>query len=394
MGCSSCKDSELPIGPPGPQGPAGPQGIQGIQGIQGPAGQDGTNGTNGLDGAPTTMGSFGSSPNSNGATIAGNILTLQPADENNPGAISVGTQKIGGQKTFVVVPGEMVISSLGVGIGAVPTARNFVGIKTTFASSLLTGQSDVNINLTTDFNYSSANALISSCIGLNISSRFIGTATPSVMYGLISSNVAQSTTLLNKSIATRSGTLYSGNVAANSTVNIDYLNVTASVHTNSGVSTSIDTQYNYYSSTPYLNNSSAVLGDMQINKIYGFYCEDFTQGPKIPIGNADSNAKISAQILNQAWQFYAQGTNAAGIASYFGNKVGIGLASVPVGTGSIRGLLHLGVVKTSLAQIHLDIPTVLTAPTSPNDGDIWLESNTNTGLKIRIAGVTKTITLS
>ncbi len=34
------------------------------------------------------------------------------------------------------------------------------------------------------------------------------------------------------------------------------------------------------------------------------------------------------------------------------------------------------------------------APSAPNDGDIWLESNTNTGLKIRIAGVTKTITLS
>jgi hypothetical protein len=33
------------------------------------------------------------------------------------------------------------------------------------------------------------------------------------------------------------------------------------------------------------------------------------------------------------------------------------------------------------------------APT-PNDGDVWLESNTNTGLKIRISGVTKTITLS
>jgi hypothetical protein len=33
------------------------------------------------------------------------------------------------------------------------------------------------------------------------------------------------------------------------------------------------------------------------------------------------------------------------------------------------------------------------APSAPNDGDIWLESNTNTGLKIRINGITKTITL-
>jgi hypothetical protein len=34
------------------------------------------------------------------------------------------------------------------------------------------------------------------------------------------------------------------------------------------------------------------------------------------------------------------------------------------------------------------------APTSPNDGDIWLESNTLTGLKIRILGVTRTITIT
>ncbi|MCF2522355.1 hypothetical protein [Bradyrhizobium sp. G127] len=38
--------------------------------------------------------------------------------------------------------------------------------------------------------------------------------------------------------------------------------------------------------------------------------------------------------------------------------------------------------------------TTGSAPTSPADGDVWLESNTNTGLKIRINGVTKTVTLS
>lgn len=33
------------------------------------------------------------------------------------------------------------------------------------------------------------------------------------------------------------------------------------------------------------------------------------------------------------------------------------------------------------------------APTSPGDGDVWREDNTNTGLKIRINGVTKTISV-
>jgi len=35
-----------------------------------------------------------------------------------------------------------------------------------------------------------------------------------------------------------------------------------------------------------------------------------------------------------------------------------------------------------------------TAPTSPVDGDVWREDNTNTGYKIRVNGTTKTITLS
>jgi hypothetical protein len=41
----------------------------------------------------------------------------------------------------------------------------------------------------------------------------------------------------------------------------------------------------------------------------------------------------------------------------------------------------------------MNLPTS-TAPTSPADGDIWREDNTNTGLKIRVNGVTKTVTLA
>ena len=36
---------------------------------------------------------------------------------------------------------------------------------------------------------------------------------------------------------------------------------------------------------------------------------------------------------------------------------------------------------------------VSSAPSSPADGDIWREDNTNTGLKIRVNGVTKTFSL-
>lgn len=45
------------------------------------------------------------------------------------------------------------------------------------------------------------------------------------------------------------------------------------------------------------------------------------------------------------------------------------------------------------AAATLNLP-VSAAPTSPVDGDVWREDNTNTGLKIRINGVTKTVTVS
>ena len=53
--------------------------------------------------------------------------------------------------------------------------------------------------------------------------------------------------------------------------------------------------------------------------------------------------------------------------------------------------LSLPASISSRPSLHIDVGTT---PSSPADGDMWLESNTNTGLKIRINGVTKTITLS
>jgi hypothetical protein len=48
--------------------------------------------------------------------------------------------------------------------------------------------------------------------------------------------------------------------------------------------------------------------------------------------------------------------------------------------------LHIAASTTLSALMRLGVGV---APTTPNDGDVWLESNTNTGLKIRISGVTK-----
>lgn len=47
-----------------------------------------------------TIGTFGSSPTANGATVSGSAISLQPADGIHPGAITSGTQTLGGTKTW------------------------------------------------------------------------------------------------------------------------------------------------------------------------------------------------------------------------------------------------------------------------------------------------------
>lgn len=49
---------------------------------------------------PVTLTAVGSSPNANGASLSSQALTLQPADNTNPGVITASTQTIGGDKTF------------------------------------------------------------------------------------------------------------------------------------------------------------------------------------------------------------------------------------------------------------------------------------------------------
>lgn len=49
---------------------------------------------------PVTLGAFGSTPNSAGLTLSTQAINLEPADATNPGAITAGTQTLGGAKTF------------------------------------------------------------------------------------------------------------------------------------------------------------------------------------------------------------------------------------------------------------------------------------------------------
>lgn len=63
----------------------------------------GTIGASNLSGTNTgdlTLAAVGSSPSANGASLSGQVLTIQPADGTHPGVITANTQTIGGGKSF------------------------------------------------------------------------------------------------------------------------------------------------------------------------------------------------------------------------------------------------------------------------------------------------------
>jgi len=85
--------------------------------------------------------------------------------------------------------------------------------------------------------------------------------------------------------------------------------------------------------------------------------------------------------------FAPNGTNCMGITST------MGFVSKPFRIGSTiapTAFVHIVASTTAMASMNL---TQGAAPSAPNDGDIWREDNTNTGLKIRINGVTKTVSV-
>jgi hypothetical protein len=57
-----------------------------------------------IDEGAIDLGTFGSTPNTKGASLSGSTLTLQPADGTNPGGVSTAAQDIAGVKTFVSAP--------------------------------------------------------------------------------------------------------------------------------------------------------------------------------------------------------------------------------------------------------------------------------------------------
>jgi hypothetical protein len=85
-----------------------------------------------------SIANVGAAPNAQGGTIAGTVLTLQPADGTNPGVMTAGTQTFGGTKTFnnaVLVQGNANTAS----VFSNTTAVAFPGALASAWSSLYCG---------------------------------------------------------------------------------------------------------------------------------------------------------------------------------------------------------------------------------------------------------------
>jgi hypothetical protein len=133
-------------------------------------------------------------------------------------------------------------------------------------------------------------------------------------------------------------------------------------------------------------------------------------------GIATPNPGVSATALSSFTRSKASSNNYSSIGSFLTvNQSGTAgyrafVAAVyeqALGTGP-HLLMDLGLTSSEggaftskfsvdnngIVSISNIIKLAIATNSSPSDGDIWREDNTNTGLKIRVNGVTKTITLS
>lgn len=86
-----------------------------------------------------TLAAVGSTPGANGASLSGQVLTLQPADGSNPGLVTAGAQTIGGNKGFSGVIGvntAVNTNDIIIGAGTHPSVSTTAqGIAITYTSN-------------------------------------------------------------------------------------------------------------------------------------------------------------------------------------------------------------------------------------------------------------------
>ncbi len=127
-----------------------------------------------------TLASVGSSPAAAGASLSGQVLTLQPADGTNPGVITTGSQTIAGTKTF----SSTISGSINGNAATVTTNANLTGgvtsvgnAATVITNANLTGPVTSTGNATAIANGAISNAMLANSAVANLSGTNTGDQT-------------------------------------------------------------------------------------------------------------------------------------------------------------------------------------------------------------------------
>jgi hypothetical protein len=92
------------------------------------------------------LAAIGSSPNSNGATLTGAVLNLEPADATHGGVFTTGSQSIAGAKTWVDAATFSALGTFNLGITSTGAAIN-LNANSNFATNINTGSSTSNVTI-------------------------------------------------------------------------------------------------------------------------------------------------------------------------------------------------------------------------------------------------------
>jgi hypothetical protein len=107
--------------------------------------------SSGTNSGDVTLSTYGSTPNSNGASLSGQILTLQPADGSNSGGVSTTTQTFSGAKTFsndAIFGGTVTTTGVTYANGGIDTtAATTLAIGTINATTINIGNAGATVNI-------------------------------------------------------------------------------------------------------------------------------------------------------------------------------------------------------------------------------------------------------
>jgi hypothetical protein len=144
-------------------------------------------------------------------------------------------------------------------------------------------------------------------------------------------------------------------------------------------------RWNFYAQGTALNyfNGNTLIGSTSDTgeKLQVTGTAKITGGITTTTLTSTSNANTYISLTGGGGAFIDFRPNNADISRFSTTGIFVGSATSPT------ALLHITGGTTAKAQIRLNSST---APTTPNDGDIWFDG---TDLKMRIGGVTKTFTL-